>query len=85
MTWVSGNLEGGGFRERVGNGGGQFTSNLRPRWTDPVTARRVPSKWKRVRKGSKRGARGNQQKEKESKGNAPCMSVIVYIEECLLD
>jgi hypothetical protein len=23
---------------------GQFTSNLRPRWTDPVTARRVPSK-----------------------------------------
>jgi hypothetical protein len=26
------------------NRGGQFTSNLRPRWTDPVTARRVPSK-----------------------------------------
>ncbi len=24
--------------------GGQFTSNLRPRWKDPVTARRVPSK-----------------------------------------
>jgi hypothetical protein len=24
--------------------GGQFTSNLRPRWMDPVTARRVPSK-----------------------------------------
>jgi hypothetical protein len=24
--------------------GGQFTSNLRPRWTIPVTARRVPSK-----------------------------------------
>jgi hypothetical protein len=24
--------------------GGQFTSNLRPRWTDPVTAKRVPSK-----------------------------------------
>jgi hypothetical protein len=24
--------------------GGQFTSNLRPRWTDPVKARRVPSK-----------------------------------------
>jgi hypothetical protein len=23
--------------------GGQFTSNLGPRWTDPVTARRVPS------------------------------------------
>jgi hypothetical protein len=28
----------GGTRE------GQFTSNLRPRWTIPVTARRVPSK-----------------------------------------
>jgi hypothetical protein len=27
-----------------GERGGQFTSNLRPRWTDPVTARRVPSK-----------------------------------------
>ncbi len=51
--------------------GGQFTSNLRPRWTDPVTARRVPSKWKWVRKGNNREARGNQQKEKKSKGNAP--------------
>jgi hypothetical protein len=33
--------------EGLGKGwdrGGQFTSNLRPRWTDPVTARRVPSK-----------------------------------------
>ncbi len=26
---------------------GQFTSNPREKWTDPVTARRVPSKWKR--------------------------------------
>jgi hypothetical protein len=26
---------------------GQFTSNPRKKWTDPVTARRVPSKWKR--------------------------------------
>jgi hypothetical protein len=26
------------------NRGSQFTSNLRLRWTDPVTARRVPSK-----------------------------------------
>ncbi len=32
-VWVK-----GGARE------GQFTSNLRPRWTIPVTARRVPSK-----------------------------------------
>jgi hypothetical protein len=45
-----------------GNGwdrGGQFTSNLRPRWTDPVSARRVPSKWRGIGKGSK----GNQQRE----------------------
>ncbi len=39
--------------------GGQFTSNLRPRWTDRVTARRVPSKWKGVRRGDKgKAARG---------------------------
>ncbi len=41
-----GHLEG----EGSGKGwvrGGQFTSNLRPRWTDPVSATRVPSKWKR--------------------------------------
>ncbi len=37
---------------------GQFTSNLRERWTDPITARRVPSKWKKGTKGSK-GSKGN--------------------------
>jgi hypothetical protein len=36
---------------------GQFTSNLRERWTDPIAARRVPSKWKKGTKGT-RGARG---------------------------
>ncbi len=51
----SGNLEGEGLGEGWVKGG-QFTSNPRPRWTDPVTARRVPSKWKRV----ERGARGKQ-------------------------
>jgi hypothetical protein len=44
--WVIGVL--GIWRgEGLGKGwdrGGQFTSNLRPRWMDPVTARRVPSK-----------------------------------------
>jgi hypothetical protein len=43
ITWVLGIWMGEGW----GKGwerGGQFTSNLRPRWTDPVTARRVPSK-----------------------------------------
>jgi hypothetical protein len=32
---------------------GQFTSNLRERWTGPITARRVPSKWNKGNKGSK--------------------------------
>jgi hypothetical protein len=43
VSWGSGNLEGEGW---VGGGTreGQFTSNLRSRWTIPVTARRVPSK-----------------------------------------
>jgi hypothetical protein len=37
----------GVWGSRKGEGwvkGGQFTSNLGLRWTDPVTARRVPSK-----------------------------------------
>jgi hypothetical protein len=41
----------------------QFTSNLEMRWTNPVTARRVPSKWSRGTRGARgtretRGARG---------------------------
>ncbi len=43
VSWGSGNLEGEGW-VRGGSREGQFTSNLRPRWTIPVTARRVPSK-----------------------------------------
>jgi hypothetical protein len=48
---------------------GQFTSNLEQRWTDPVTARRVPSKWTRGTRGTK-GNKGN----KGNKGS------IVYIQ-----
>ncbi len=33
--------------------GNQFMSNLGTRWTDPVTARRVPSKWRRGTKGAR--------------------------------
>ncbi len=32
---------------------GQFTSNREQRWTDPVTARRVPSKWIRGIRGTR--------------------------------
>jgi hypothetical protein len=44
----------------LGNKGGQFTSNREQRWTDPDTARRVPSKWTRGTRGTReaRGTRG---------------------------
>jgi hypothetical protein len=38
----SGNLEWGG-KGKGWERGGQFTSNLRPRWTDPVTEGGFPS------------------------------------------
>ncbi len=53
-------ISGEGPHGQVREWGGQFTSNPGKRWTDPVTARRVPSKWKGMNQGSKgtRGARG---------------------------
>ncbi len=54
-----------GHMGQVREMGGQFTSNPGRRWTDPVTARRVPSKWK----GTNQGSKGN----KGSKG------IIMYI------
>ncbi len=65
--------------EGLGEGwdkGGQFTSNLRPRWTIPVTARRVPSKLK----GVQRGRKGSWQGEIKARGNAPC--IIVHCNSC---
>jgi hypothetical protein len=61
----SGKPRGSGFWARGPHGlnegaNGQFTSNREKRWTDPVTARRVLSKWI---KGT-RGARGT----RETKG-----------------
>ncbi len=53
---------------------GQFTSNLGLRWTDPVTARRVPSKWRGVKKGSK----GNQQREAMKQGEC-AMYIVIYV------
>ncbi len=43
---------------KMGKCKGQFTSNPRERGTDPITARRVPSKWKRGTEGNK-GSKGN--------------------------
>jgi hypothetical protein len=47
----------GGHMGRWGKWRGQFTSNLRKRWTDPVTARRVPSKWKGANKKGSKGSK----------------------------
>ncbi len=45
VSWVLGIRRGkGGCLGKGWERGGQFTSNLRPGWTDPVTARRAPSK-----------------------------------------
>ncbi len=76
-VWGAVNLEGGG----LGRGWvkwGQFTSNLGARRTDPVTARRVPSKWKKVEKGSKRGTEGVSQKE-AARGNMKQGECAMYI------
>ncbi len=53
-------IPGGGPDGQVREMQGQFTSNPRKRWTDPVTARRVPSKWKEAIRETRgtRGARG---------------------------
>ncbi len=55
----------GGIWARKGKWGVQFTSNRRPRWTDPVTARRVSSKWKGIKKGNKGNAQGEVLKQGE--------------------
>jgi hypothetical protein len=54
--------------------GGQFTSNLRPRWTDPVTARRVPSMWEGAKKGNKGESARGDKKEGEC-----AMYIVIYV------
>ncbi len=63
-----------GYMSKGREWGVQFTSNRRPRWTDPVTARRVPSKWKGVGKGNK----GRQQGETIKQGEC-VMCTVIYI------
>jgi hypothetical protein len=71
-----------GNLERVGQLGegwgkwGQFTSNLRGRWTIPVTTggRQVS---RRGYKGDTKGSKGDQQGERETRGIAPCIYVTV--------
>ncbi len=60
-----------------GNGEVSLQAIWERRWTDPVTARRVPSELRRTKQGSKRG--------ENSKGNdrVHIHSRLVYIVECL--
>ncbi len=63
-SWSSGNLEGrGGSGEGWGKWG-QFTSNLRLRWTIPVTAGGC-----QVSKRGHKGGKGEPVKGEKSKGN----------------
>jgi hypothetical protein len=52
---------------------GSFTSNLRRRWTIPVTAGGCQVS----ERGHKGGAKGNQQGERKTRGIAPCIYVTV--------
>ncbi len=57
---------------------GQFTSNLRLRWTIPVTAGGCQVS----RRGHKGGAKGSQQAEREARGIAPCRYVtVLYVQQ----
>ncbi len=56
---------------------GQFTSNLRRRWTIPVTAGGCQVS----RRGHKGGAKGSQQGEEKTRGIAPCIYVtVLYVQ-----
>jgi hypothetical protein len=80
-VWGAGNSEEGG----LGRGwvkGGQFTSNLRARWTDPVTATvggfQVSE---RGSKGEQRGDKRGRQKEaaRGDKKKGECaMYIVIY-------
>jgi hypothetical protein len=78
-TFGSGKPRGVGISGRGPHGlnegmGDQFTSNQGTRWTDPVTARRVPSKWSKGNKGNK-GNKGS----KGSKGNKGSKGIVVHV------
>jgi hypothetical protein len=66
--------------EGLGKGwvrGGQFTSNLRPRWTSQLGGFQVS---RRGLKGEQRGDKGEPARGDKSKGNAPC--IVVHCNLC---
>jgi hypothetical protein len=62
---------------------GQFTSNLRGRWTIPITtggcqvSRGGAKETQRGAKGTQRGCKGTTARGRKANGNAPCIYVIV--------
>jgi hypothetical protein len=63
----------GGYKGPMGDKGGQFTSNLRLRWTIPVTAGGCQVS----RRGHKGGAKGEPARGEETRGIALCIYVTV--------
>ncbi len=66
-------MKGGGKR-------GQFTSNLRGRWTIPITTGGCQVS-RGGYKGTQRGARGQRQGAGRASGIAPCIYVVVLYAE----
>jgi hypothetical protein len=62
-----------GYMSQVREWGSYFMSNLGTRWMDPVTARRVPSKWKREKRGEK-GSKGEQREN---------VMYIIHVSSCI--
>jgi hypothetical protein len=74
--WGSGNL---GRVGQLGEGWGkrgQFTSNLRGRWTIPITTGGYQVS-RREHKGDTKGCNGRIARGGKNNGNAPCIYVIV--------
>jgi hypothetical protein len=76
-SWGSGNLEGRGGLSGGWGKWGQFTSNMRLRWTIPVTTGGCQVS----RRGHKGEAKGSQQGERIARGIAPCIYVtVLYVQ-----
>jgi hypothetical protein len=62
---------------------GQFTSNLRGRWTIPITTGGCQVSGREYKGGTQRGARGQQQGAGKASGSAPCMCHVYMQSYCM--
>ncbi len=59
---------------------GQFTSNLRGRWTIPVTTGGCQVS-EREHKGDTKGSKGKPARGRKTRGNVPCIYVtVLYVQ-----